>query len=116
MSEQHSPLPDASLLNHSLSSGRLGSWASAGVQSRRKIRTIRIIVFPCATSTTADFCPTKSFKNDGSCLHPPFYCWTSTSLITFFLAWAVSGLTPPGKRLTRIALMDGDQSGGAGTI
>jgi hypothetical protein len=36
-------LPDASLLNHSFSSGWLGSWASAGVQSSRKIRTIRII-------------------------------------------------------------------------
>src|SRR5258706_7792746 len=42
MSEQHRPLPDGRLLNHSLSSGRLGSWASAGVQSSSKIRTIRI--------------------------------------------------------------------------
>jgi hypothetical protein len=37
------PLPDASLLNHSFSSGWLRSWASAGVRSSRKIRTIRII-------------------------------------------------------------------------
>jgi hypothetical protein len=37
------PQSDASLLNHSFSSGWLGSWASAGVQSSRKIRTIRII-------------------------------------------------------------------------
>src|SRR6267142_6367298 len=40
--EQHSPLPDASLLNHSSSSGWPGSWASAGEQSSRRIRTIRI--------------------------------------------------------------------------
>jgi hypothetical protein len=30
VNEQHSPLPDASLLNHPFNSGRLGSWASAG--------------------------------------------------------------------------------------
>src|SRR5260370_9762527 len=41
--EQHGPLPDESLLNQLFRSGRLGSWASAGEQSRRKIRTIRII-------------------------------------------------------------------------
>src|SRR5258708_15949147 len=39
--EQHNPLPDASLLNHSLSSGWLVSWASAGEQGSRR-RTIRI--------------------------------------------------------------------------
>src|SRR5260370_32635163 len=40
--EQHGPLPDESLLNQLFRSERLGSWASAGEQSSRKIRTIRI--------------------------------------------------------------------------
>src|SRR5258708_7300357 len=36
-------MTDASLLNQSLSSGRPESWASAGEQSSRKVRTIRIV-------------------------------------------------------------------------
>ena len=39
--EQHRPLPDVSLSNQSLSSGWPGSWANAGEQSSRTIRTIR---------------------------------------------------------------------------
>jgi hypothetical protein len=46
-------LPDASLLNHSFSSGWLGSWASAGVQSSRKIRIIRIITVDRLASGSA---------------------------------------------------------------
>src|ERR1700688_4059652 len=37
------PFAGWGFVDHLFSSGRLGSWASAGVQTSRKIRTIRIV-------------------------------------------------------------------------